>query len=123
MGPIGGLKPALPPLRKLSPLGLPKTGPKSIENPLEKSVLGYLDKSKLNEAPYPQKNSMTPLGNKMSNKKNKISGNISKTKSLNLKSNIDFRKKSIETYSEDTPSESDDSPKHRTIEFRYIFNI
>ena len=44
LGPIGGLKPALPPLKKLSPLGAaPPTGPANSLNPLQKPKLGLVN--------------------------------------------------------------------------------
>ena len=116
MGPIGGLKPALPPLKKLSPLGIPGTGPQSNGNPLQKSVLGSLDKSKQNEVPLPQKNKMSALKNKMVDQGEKMAG---KSKTLSLKANTDFRKKPSES-SEENSSESDNLLKQIKSKYRFV---
>ena len=117
MGPIGGLKPALPPLKKLSPLGIPGTGPQSNGNPLQKSVLGSLDKSKQNEVPLPQKNKMSALKNKMVDQGEKMAG---KSKTLSLKANTDFRKKPSEL-SEENSSESDNLLNQIKSKYRFVF--
>ena len=117
MGPIGGLKPALPPLKKLSPLGIPGTGPQSNGNPLQKSVLGSLDKSKQNEVPLPQKNKMSALKNKMVDQGEKMAG---KSKTLSLKANTDFRKKPSES-SEENSSESDNLLNQIKSKYRFVF--
>ena len=120
MGPIGGLKPALPPLKKLSPLGIPGTGPQSNGNPLQKSVLGSLDKSKQNEVPLPQKNKMSALKNKMVDQGEKMAGNFPKSKTLSLKANTDFRKKPSES-SEENSSDSDNLLKQIKSKYRFVF--
>lgn len=117
MGPIGGLKPALPPLKKLSPLGIPGTGPQSNGNPLQKSVLGSLDKSKQNEVPSPQKNKVSALKNKMVDQGEKMAG---KSKTLSLKANTDFRKKPSES-SEENSSESDNLLNQIKSKYRFVF--
>ena len=120
MGPIGGLKPALPPLKKLSPLGIPGTGPQNNGNPLQKSVLGSLDKSKQNEVPLPQKNKMSALKNKMVDQGEKMAGNFPKSKTLSLKANTDFRKKPSES-SEENSSDSDNLLKQIKSKYRFVF--
>ena len=119
MGPIGGLKPALPPLKKLSPLGIPGTGPQSNGNPLQKSILGSLDKSKQNGVPLPQKNKMSALKNKMVDQGEKMAGNFPKSRSLSLKANTDFRKKPSES-SEENSSESDNLLKQIKSKYRFV---
>jgi len=118
LGPIGGLKPALPPLKKLSPLGIPGTGNNG--NPLQKSVLGSLDKSKQNEVPLPQKNKMSALKNKMVDQGEKMAGNFPKSKTLILKANTDFRKKPSES-SEENSSDSDNLLNQIKSKYRFVF--